>query len=100
LKDKKLWIEARKPFFILEKSKSDEEPETEPIEPENTSLPYRQKEATASLCPRLLGDLHDVRTLRHRNEYLVKSIYHFFQSFKNSPYEIFPDWSNRDHGVN
>src|SRR5206468_4272668 len=36
LKDKKLCIQARKPFFIIEKSMSADEPENEPIEPENT----------------------------------------------------------------
>lgn len=56
LKDKKLCIEARKPFFILEKSLSADERENEPIEPEYTSLPERQKEPCGSRCPRGLGD--------------------------------------------
>jgi site-specific DNA recombinase len=55
LKDKKLCIEAKEPFFILEKSMSDEKPENGPIEPENTSLPQRQKETGASLRPNVLA---------------------------------------------
>jgi hypothetical protein len=100
LKDKILCIEARKPFFIIGESKSGEKTEIEPIEPENIGLPYRRKEACASLPPRLLAGLEDVRTLRHRSEHLVKSVYHFFQSFKGLPYEIFPDWSDRNHSLN
>lgn len=51
LQDKKLLIEAREPFFILEKSMSDENSETDPIEPENTGLPQRRNEALGSMCP-------------------------------------------------
>lgn len=79
LKDKKLSIEARKPFFLLEKSMSDETSETEPIEPENIVVPYTQKEACASLRPNVLAGLEDVRTLAHKNKKLVKSIYRYFR---------------------
>ena len=41
---------------------------------------------------RLLGDLDDVRTLQHNNEYLVKAIYHFFQSVCMSPSFTLSDW--------
>ncbi len=57
LKDKKLNIEAREPFFILEKSMSDARPTTEPIEPENIGLSQGPNEASASVCPNVLGDL-------------------------------------------
>ncbi len=82
LTDKILSIEARKPFFILGDSKSDENPETEPIEPENTGLAYRQKEANASLSPRLLADLDDVRTYGYKAERAAALIYaHFRKEF-------------------
>jgi len=55
LKDKNLFIEAKKPFFILEKSLSPYEHENVLIEPENMSLPQRQKEAFASFCQTKLG---------------------------------------------
>lgn len=99
LKDKKLCIEAKKPFFILEKSLSPDEQENEPIEPENMRHPQRQKEANASFCPTELGDLHEVRTLQHRDRILVNSVYHFFQSFTKSPYEIFPNWLRHEQSV-
>ncbi|MEI7729358.1 MAG: recombinase family protein [Verrucomicrobiota bacterium] len=92
LKDKKLIIEAKKPFFILEKSNFGEALEIESIEPKNTRLPYIQKEAFASPRPIMLPKLHDVRTLRHRNEYIVNSIHHFFRSVCNSPSFKSSDW--------
>lgn len=92
LKDKKLSIEARKPFFFLEDSMTDEKRETEPIEPDNTGLAYTQKEAFASPPPRLLAHLDEDRTLQHRNEYLVKAVYHFFRSVCMSPSFTLSDW--------
>jgi hypothetical protein len=53
LKDKKLIIEAREPFFILEKSKSGVKLESMPIEPENMSLSQSLNLASATL--RLFG---------------------------------------------
>lgn len=49
LKDKKLCIEATKPFFILEKALSGNGGEKAAIEPEKIGLAERQKEANASL---------------------------------------------------
>jgi len=46
---------------------------------------------------RLLGDLDDVRTLQHNNEYLVKAIYHFFQSVCMSPSFTLSDWFQLYH---
>ena len=57
LKDKILSIEARKPFFILGNSVSDENPETDPIEPKNIGPSSMRKEAFASFRPNVLGDL-------------------------------------------
>ena len=57
LKDKKLFIEAREPFFILEQSMSDEEPGNEAIEPENTGLTQEQQNVTTPMNPNVLRDL-------------------------------------------
>ena len=82
LKDKKLWIEAREPFFILEKSMSDEKPENEPVEPENTGVAYMQKKACASLRPNVLGDVDDVRTNLRKAQRAATLIYaHFKKEF-------------------
>ncbi len=79
LKDKRLIIEARKPFFILEQSMSCRNTGFQPIEPEIIGLAQGQNRAFASLCPSGLGGRNDVRTLRHRNEQLVQQIYRYFQ---------------------
>ena len=100
LKDKKLCIEAAKPFFLLEKSLSGAGDENTAIGPKLTGLPKGQKEAFVSFSPGLGAIRDDVRTLEHKNEFLVEEVYHFFQSFKNSPYDIFPGWSGRDHSAN
>jgi site-specific DNA recombinase len=85
LKDRKLWIEAKEPFFILEKSISDEKPESEPIEPENTVVAYTQKEACASLRPNVLGDLDDVRASMRKAKRAAALIYaHFKKEFGGS----------------
>jgi hypothetical protein len=67
LKAKILSIEARKPFFILGNSVSDEKPETGPIEPENIGVAYTRKEACASLAPRLLGNLDSNQDSQDQN---------------------------------
>jgi hypothetical protein len=38
------------------------------------------------------GEGDDVRTLQHRNEYLVKAIYHFFRNVCESPSFKLSDW--------
>lgn len=82
LKNKKLSIEARKPFFILKESMSDEKPENELIEPENILMSYGRKEAFASLRPCLLGGRDDVRTYGHKAERAAALIYaHFKKEF-------------------
>ena len=92
LKDKMLCIETTKPFFILETSLSYNERQNATVAPEDVGLPQGQQKANASPRPRLLGDLEDVRTLRHNNEYLVKAIYHFFRSVCESPSFTLSDW--------
>jgi site-specific DNA recombinase len=99
LKDKKLSIEAKKPFFILGNSRSGYKYENIEIEPENIGLLQRQKEANASLSPTLGAIRHDVRTLTHKNEKSVKAIYHFFQSFTGSPSDIFTGWSADEESI-
>jgi site-specific DNA recombinase len=82
LKDKKLSIEAKEPFFILEKSMSDEKPENDPIEPKNIGLVSTQKEACAFLRPNVLGGLDDVRTYGYKAERAAALIYaHFKKEF-------------------
>jgi len=62
LKDKILRIEARKPFFILEKSLPAGEQQNEAIEPDTKGIPQRQKAPNGHLRTRQSGDLDDVRT--------------------------------------
>ena len=50
LKDKKLSIQAAKPFIILEKALQPDERENEQIEPEIIRVPYGQNERIASSC--------------------------------------------------
>ncbi len=99
LKDKNLSIEPRIPFFILENSLSADETEPGAIEPENTGLSPRQKDANSPSCPSLRGRRDDVRTLEHINKKLVKSIYTFYKRFTGTPSEIFPDWYGRDPSI-
>jgi DNA invertase Pin-like site-specific DNA recombinase len=82
LKDKILRIEAKKPFFLLEKSLNSDVHQNGPIEPENVGLPSGQKEANASPRPRLLGDLDDVRTYGYKASRAAALIYaHFKKEF-------------------
>ena len=92
LKDKKLLIEATKPFFLLEKTLAGDEDEIEPIEPEITRLAQGPKGTNASSSPTWRAIRNDDRALQHRNEHLVKSVYHFFQSLCMSPQFILAEW--------
>jgi site-specific DNA recombinase len=82
LKDKKLCIEAKKPFFILETSMTAGRRSNGTIERENMPAPQGRKEANASPCPNLLGGLDDVRTNERKLKNLVRKVYHFFRSSK------------------
>jgi phosphoenolpyruvate carboxylase len=57
LKDKRLNIEAKKPFLILEMSLPGHETSNRPIEPENTALSQGCNDANQPPCLRLLADL-------------------------------------------
>lgn len=80
LKDKKLWIEARKPFFILEKSKSGDEIESEPIEPQQYGSTARRKSRIHAGFHTRCGGLHEDRTLVRKNRFVVRAISHYFRS--------------------
>jgi DNA invertase Pin-like site-specific DNA recombinase len=99
LKDKKLWFEARKPFFSLEHSLSADEPGIDAIEPEINGLSQGHKGTTVPSSPTWGAMRDDVRTLEHRNRELVKSIYTFYQGFTGAPSEIFPSWLLHEHSV-
>jgi hypothetical protein len=49
---------------------------------------------------RTLGGLDNVWTLQHRNEHLVRAVYHFFQSVCMSPSFTLSDWFLLYHGGN
>jgi hypothetical protein len=80
LANKKLCIEAKKPFFILEKSISGIEHANQAIEPKNIYISPQQNDYKLSPGPNVLGGLDDVRNYGSVERFLVKSIYHFFRS--------------------
>ena len=79
MKDKRINIEAKKPFLILENSLSGSELKNERIEPEKQGVAEGRNEETESRILGVLAGLEDKRTLEHRNKVLVKSIYAFYQ---------------------
>ena len=87
LNDKKLCIEARKPFVLIKESMSHDEAKNEPLEPKNTELQYSQKGPFPVSRPRLLGDVDDVRTYSRNFRSLIKSVYTFFKRRSSCPCE-------------
>jgi len=85
LKDKKLSIEAKKPFSFFDESTNGSNEEFTPIEPENNGLPQRRKEACVSFRPRLLGDSDDVRTYSRKLPQWARSVYQFFKKRSSCP---------------
>ncbi|HAO79604.1 MAG TPA: hypothetical protein DCQ92_11635 [Verrucomicrobia subdivision 3 bacterium] len=82
LKDKKLLIEARKPFLILENTRTHEMPIISPIEPKTTEVSQGRKIPSLFMRPCLLGDLDDVRTYGYKAERAAALIYaHFKKEF-------------------
>ena len=82
LKDKKLLIEARKPFFILGNTLSPEEPLISPFEPEKTKAVYGQIIPSLFLRPYVRGERDDVRTYMRKAERAAALIYaHFKKEF-------------------
>jgi len=106
LKDKKLLIEARKPFFILGNLLSPEPPVISPIEPVKTGMAQGWNVPSLFLRPCLRGERDDVRTLKHKSKKLAKLIYHFFGSVCKSLDFTLADWwllyhfGNIDDGKN
>ena len=84
LKDKKLFIEAKKPFFILGEYMSVEINQNEPIEPENTGLTQERMSASAPMCPNWRGEMDEVRNLQ-KFQMVVKRIYEYFGSILAAP---------------
>jgi site-specific DNA recombinase len=82
LKDKKLRIEAVKPFFLLENSLSANEAETPPIEPENVQEPSGRKGANLPSSPFVRGGVDEVRAFGLKAERAAALIYaHFKKEF-------------------
>jgi site-specific DNA recombinase len=82
LKDKKLLIEASKPFFILGNMLFPEKPIISPIEPEKTFVAQGRKIPTVLIRPCLLGGLDDVRTEMRKARRAATLIYaHFKKEF-------------------
>jgi hypothetical protein len=82
LKDKKLLIEARKPFFILGNMLSPEEPLISPFEPEKPKAEYGQIIPSLFLSPYVRGEGDDVRTHMRKAERAAALIYaHFKKEF-------------------
>jgi len=82
LKDKKLLIEARKPFFILGNLLAPEPPGISPIEPEIIKVTQGRKIPSLFLRPYVRGERDDVRTCLQKAERAAALIYaHFKKEF-------------------
>ena len=80
--DKKLLIEARKPFSILGDTLSSETPVIPPIEPEKTEAAQWQNIPSLFLSPFMRGEGYDVRTYLHKAERAAALIYaHYKKEF-------------------
>ena len=106
MKDKKLLIEARKPFVILGNTLSPAMPVISPIEPEKTEVAQWQNVPSSVVSPYMRGERDDVRTLKYKSKKVAKLIYHFFGSVCKSPDFTLADWwllyhfGNIDDGKN
>jgi hypothetical protein len=82
LKDKKLSIQAAKPYLLLETTLHRHECQHDPIEPENIQAPPGQNRLTAPVRPSMCGDWDDVRTYQRKAERAATLIYaHFKKEF-------------------
>jgi len=82
LKDKKLNIEARKPFFILENPSFLEAPIISPIEPEIIKASRGQNVPSLFMRPLMRGQRDDVRTNLQKAQRVAALIYaHFKKEF-------------------
>jgi DNA invertase Pin-like site-specific DNA recombinase len=80
LKDKKLLIKARKPFFILGNTLSPEKPTISPIEPEKTKAAQWQNIPSLFLSPYMRGEGDDVRTYLRKAERAAALIYAHYKN--------------------
>lgn len=80
LKDKKLFVEARKPFVILEESLCHPGSTNTRFEPEENGLKEGQKGAINSFHPTLRGGRDEVRTFGPKSRKLVRQVYRFFRN--------------------
>jgi hypothetical protein len=85
LKDKKLRIEAKEPFFMLEKSDVSCPTSNDRIEPKIHGSTKAQTDSNFSRSSRGLRDVDEVRTFGTAERKLVSSIYHFFRSVTSNP---------------
>ena len=99
LKDKKLLIEARKPFVILGDTLSHEDPIIPPIEPESGQKLQGLSVPSIYNSPLMRGQGDDVRTLRAKSMESATRIYHYFQKLCESPSFKLSDWWRLYHGA-
>jgi DNA invertase Pin-like site-specific DNA recombinase len=82
LKDKKLLIEARKPFVILGNTLSPAMPVISPIEPEKTEAAQWQNIPSLVFSPYMRGERDDVRTYLQKAQRAAALIYtHYKKEF-------------------
>jgi hypothetical protein len=79
LKDKRISIEARKPFLLIQKSINPNGEANGVIEPTKNGLTKGQKTQKLTSRPGMLGHVEDIRTLPRKYRMLVRSVYQFFE---------------------
>jgi hypothetical protein len=85
LRDKRLRIEAKKPFFILENELKAEIGVLSPIEPGKNESTLGRKTYSIFLRPSLLGGVDEVRTEMRKAQHVAALIYaHFKKEFGGS----------------
>jgi site-specific DNA recombinase len=82
LRDENLIIEARKPFVLIQKFKSNKGASDERIEPEKTSVKKGRNGGTRHPNLTLLRDVKEVRTNGRKLKNLARKVYRFFRSSK------------------
>ena len=93
LKDKKLSIEAKKRFLLVESCCPGHACENQTFEPDNALTSQGRNGDSASDRLNLCASRDDVRTSRYENKELVKSIYAFFRAECLSPAFRLSDWN-------
>ncbi|MCL4873539.1 recombinase family protein [bacterium] len=93
LMDKKVLIQAKRPFQIFENSLPGISLPKQPFEPENNGLDKTKTEAYASACLSGRGGIEDVRTFddlppdqKARIQDLVRQVWEFFKETENPPH--------------